>query len=86
MPVPVLCGHEGAVIESVGEGVASVRLGDRVIPIWRSLVRAVRIWNVGSWRVHRSPTAARFRLEAQIPAGSQTAARISVRDFVLGSV
>jgi Alcohol dehydrogenase GroES-like domain len=47
-PVPVICGHEGAgVIESVGEGVASVRPGDRVIPIWRSLVRAVRIWSVG---------------------------------------
>jgi S-(hydroxymethyl)glutathione dehydrogenase/alcohol dehydrogenase len=37
MPVPLICGHEGAgVIESVGEGVASVRAGDRVIPIWRA--------------------------------------------------
>jgi len=37
MPMPVICGHEGAgVIESVGEGVASVLPGDRVIPIWRA--------------------------------------------------
>ena len=32
MPMPVIRGHEGAgVIESVGEGVASVPPGDRVI-------------------------------------------------------
>jgi S-(hydroxymethyl)glutathione dehydrogenase/alcohol dehydrogenase len=37
MPVPVICGREGAgVIESVGEGVASVRPGDRVVPICRA--------------------------------------------------
>src|SRR3954464_9283471 len=37
MPLPVICGHEGAgIIESVGEGVTSVKPGDRVIPIWRA--------------------------------------------------
>lgn len=37
MPMPVICGHEGAgVIESVGDGVTSVSPGDRVVPIWRA--------------------------------------------------
>src|SRR3954453_24143636 len=37
MPMPVICGHKGAgVIESIGDGVASVHPGDRVIPIWRA--------------------------------------------------
>ncbi len=32
---PVVLGHEGAgIIESVGEGVTSVEVGDHVIPLW----------------------------------------------------
>jgi S-(hydroxymethyl)glutathione dehydrogenase/alcohol dehydrogenase len=37
MPMPVICGHEGAgIIESIGDGVTTVALGDRVVPIWRA--------------------------------------------------
>jgi len=37
MPCPIIPGHEGAgIVESVGEGVTSVQVGDAVIPIWRA--------------------------------------------------
>ncbi len=37
MPMPIILGHEGSgVVEAVGEGVASVKVGDPVIPIWRA--------------------------------------------------
>lgn len=37
MPMPLVLGHEGAgVVEAVGPGVSSVRVGDAVWPIWRS--------------------------------------------------
>ena len=36
MVTPIILGHEGAgIVESVGDGVASVEPGDHVIPIWR---------------------------------------------------
>ncbi|HLF49039.1 MAG TPA: alcohol dehydrogenase catalytic domain-containing protein, partial [Methylomirabilota bacterium] len=35
-PLPAVLGHEGAgVVAEVGPGVASVRAGDHVIPLWR---------------------------------------------------
>ncbi|MHB8468399.1 MAG: alcohol dehydrogenase catalytic domain-containing protein [Gaiellaceae bacterium] len=37
LPFPILLGHEGAgVVEAVGEGVASVAPGDRVVIAWRA--------------------------------------------------
>ena len=37
MNLPLIPGHEGAgIVESVGEGVTSVAVGDAVIPIWRA--------------------------------------------------
>jgi NDMA-dependent alcohol dehydrogenase len=36
MPMPIILGHEGSgVVEEIGAGVASVKPGDHVIPIWR---------------------------------------------------
>lgn len=36
-PLPVILGHEGAgSVEAVGDGVHSVRVGDHVVPLWRS--------------------------------------------------
>lgn len=48
---PVILGHEGGgVVESIGEGVDNVKVGDRVIPLYTAgewecgVYRAARLW------------------------------------------
>ena len=78
MPVPVICGHEETgVIESVGEGVASVRAGDRVIPIWRAL--EFPMMSGDSWQVSaQTPreVAVVNAAGAGVPAGRSKAAQV----------
>ena len=42
---PSIMGHEGAgVVESVGDGVTSVQVGDHVIPLYIPQCRACKFW------------------------------------------
>jgi S-(hydroxymethyl)glutathione dehydrogenase/alcohol dehydrogenase len=69
MPLPVICGHEGAgVIESVGEGVTSVRPGDRVIPIWRASCGQCEYCLAG--RPALCEMGTRMRFEGVMPDGT----------------
>jgi S-(hydroxymethyl)mycothiol dehydrogenase len=61
--LPVLLGHEGAgVVESVGEGVTAVGVGDRVVLGWRSPCGRCRWCLRGDPRRCRTPPGARGRL------------------------
>jgi len=62
-PYPVLLGHEGAgVVEAVGEGVASVLAGDRVVLGWKTACGACASCARGEPRRCTRPPAATGRL------------------------
>jgi S-(hydroxymethyl)mycothiol dehydrogenase len=62
-PLPVLLGHEGAgVVEALGEGVANVRVGERVVLGWRSPCGRCRWCARGDQRRCRTPPGVRDRL------------------------
>ncbi len=65
-PFPVLLGHEGAgVVEAVGEGVAHVRPGDRVVLGWRSPCGACRWCLRGARHLCRTPPVAAQRMRSR---------------------
>jgi S-(hydroxymethyl)mycothiol dehydrogenase len=62
-PMPVLLGHEGAgVVERVGEGVAQVRPGQRVVLGWRTPCGSCRWCLRGEPRLCRTPARAAERM------------------------
>jgi S-(hydroxymethyl)mycothiol dehydrogenase len=64
MRLPVLLGHEGAgTVEAVGEGVAGVAAGDRVLLTWRAPCGECEACRRGEPRRCRRPLRARRRLK-----------------------
>ena len=69
MPLPIILGHEGAgVIESIGEGVSSVAVGDHVIPIWRASCGQCEYCLAG--RPALCDMGTRMRFEGVMPDGT----------------
>jgi S-(hydroxymethyl)glutathione dehydrogenase/alcohol dehydrogenase len=69
MPMPIIPGHEGSgVIESVGEGVTSVKPGDHISPIWRASCGQCDFCMAG--RPALCDMGTRMRFEGVMPDGS----------------
>ena len=65
-PYPILLGHEGAgTIEAVGDGVAGLALGDRVVLGWKTACGSCSTCLRGAPRQCRKPPAAAGRLLRQ---------------------
>ena len=88
-PLPVLLGHEGAgVVEAVGEGVAHVAVGDRVVVGWRSPCGVCRWCVRGAAHLCRTPpmAAQRVRLPDGRPLfGAMRAGTFATRTVVHAS-
>lgn len=62
MPMPIICGHEGAgIIQAVGEGVTSVVPGDHVILVWRGSCGRCEYCSRGRPALCDMGTAMRFK-------------------------
>lgn len=63
MPFPILLGHEGAgVVEEVGDGIESSRIGERVVLAWRAPCGRCAPCRRGEPRRCRNPLRAKRRL------------------------
>jgi S-(hydroxymethyl)mycothiol dehydrogenase len=83
--LPVLLGHEGAgIVEQVGEGVATLAAGDRVVLGWRSPCGRCRWCARGDPRRCRTPPAARGRL--RLPDGRELSQTLQMGTFATRTV
>jgi S-(hydroxymethyl)glutathione dehydrogenase / alcohol dehydrogenase len=68
-PLPAVLGHEGAgIVEEVGPGVASVRPGDHVIPLWRLSCGECEYCTGG--RPALCPSGTAVRMTGRLPDGT----------------
>ena len=68
-PLPAVLGHEGAgVVEETGPGVASVRAGDHVIPLWRLSCGECEYCTAG--RPALCPSGTAIRMTGNLPDGT----------------